>query len=69
MWLFVCVAILEIYQNIIMQLEGFDEILQFVNQLSGKIDVQQVVTGAEMLFYRFTYLVQFIEDDDLLSIS
>ena len=51
-----------------MELPEFEDILQFINQLSGKMDLRTVVEGAEDLSYRFAYLIQFIDDDDLQAI-
>lgn len=68
MWIFVCVAILELYQADIMALPEFEDILQFVNQLAGRMNIREVIVGAENQFYRFSYLMQFIDDDELQSL-
>lgn len=52
-----------------MKLIEFEDILQFVNQLAGKMDLQAIVIRAEDLYYRFSYLCQFIDDEDLHAIS
>lgn len=51
-----------------MALPEFEDILQFVNQLAGRMNIREVIVGAENQFYRFSYLMQFIDDDELQSL-
>ncbi|KAI8866827.1 RabGAP/TBC, partial [Ramicandelaber brevisporus] len=51
--LFVAVAILELHSDVIVDhLERFDEVLKYINDLSMNIDVNQVLRGAEQMYYR-----------------
>ena len=68
-WYFVCLAILQEHKEEIMKLTEFEDILQYINQLSGKMELSTLMVRGEDLFYRFAYLVQFIDDDDLRDIS
>ena len=60
--LFVAVAILEKHRDVILQhLKHFDEILKFVNELSGRIDLSSTLVKAEALFRRFEKTVEAID--------
>ncbi|KAF1353122.1 rab-GTPase-TBC domain-containing protein [Delphinella strobiligena] len=63
--LFIAVAILEKHRNVIMEhLKGFDEVLKYVNELSGTIDLQSTLTRAEALFRRFQRTVEAVDRKD-----
>lgn len=52
--LFIAAAILEKHRDVIMNhLKGFDEVLKYVNELSGRIDLASTTVRAEALFRRF----------------
>lgn len=60
--LFVALAILEKHREIIMaHLQHFDEVLKYVNELSGKIDLESTLIRAEALFQRFRRLVEAVD--------
>jgi len=60
--LFVAVAILEKHRAVILEhLRGFDEVLKYVNELSGTIDLESTLVGAEKLFRRFQRTVEAID--------
>ncbi|EMC96351.1 hypothetical protein BAUCODRAFT_33679 [Baudoinia panamericana UAMH 10762] len=60
--LFVAMAILEKHRNVIMEhLKGFDEVLKYVNELSGSIDLPSTLVRAEALFKRFQRVVEAID--------
>ncbi|SMY28129.1 unnamed protein product [Zymoseptoria tritici ST99CH_1A5] len=60
--LFFAAAILENHRDVIMgHLKGFDEVLKYVNELSGRIDLQSTVVRAEALFRRFQRVVEAID--------
>jgi TBC1 domain family member 15 len=60
--LFIALAILEKHRNVIMQhLKGFDEVLKYVNELSGTIDLPSTLVRAEALFRRFQKTVEAID--------
>ena len=60
--LFIAMAILEKHRNVIMEhLKGFDEVLKYVNELSGTIDLQSTIVRAEALFRRFQRTVEAID--------
>jgi hypothetical protein len=60
--LFFAAAILEKHRDVIMgHLKGFDEVLKYVNELSGRIDLQSTVVRAEALFRRFQRVVEKID--------
>ena len=55
-------AILEKHRDVIMDhLKGFDEVLKYVNELSGTIDLQSTMARAEALFRRFQRMVEAID--------
>ncbi|KAK1835362.1 putative GTPase-activating protein GYP7 [Podospora conica] len=60
--LFVALAILEKHRDVIMtHLKHFDEVLKYVNELSGTIDLESTLIRAEALFKRFHRLVEAID--------
>jgi len=60
--LFIAMAILEKHRSVIMEhLKGFDEVLKYVNELSGTIDLLSTVVRAEALFRRFQRIVETID--------
>ncbi|WPH01188.1 RabGAP/TBC [Acrodontium crateriforme] len=60
--LFIAVAILEKHRNVIIEhLHGFDEVLKYVNELSGTIDLPSTIVRAESLFRRFQRTVESID--------
>ena len=55
-------AILEKHRNVILEhLKGFDEVLKYVNELSGTIDLPSTLARAEALFRRFQRMVEAID--------
>ncbi|KAK5172552.1 GTPase activating protein [Saxophila tyrrhenica] len=60
--LFLAMAILEKHREVIIDhLKGFDEVLKYVNELSGSIDLQSTMVRAESLFLRFQRMVEAID--------
>ncbi|KAK9468000.1 rab-GTPase-TBC domain-containing protein [Lipomyces arxii] len=60
--LFVALAILDKHKDVIMEhLEHFDEVLKYMNELSKTIDLEETLTRAEALFYRFQRTVDAID--------
>lgn len=60
--LFIALAILEKHRDVIMQhLRGFDEVLKYVNELSGTIDLGSTLVRAEALFRRFQRTVEAVD--------
>lgn len=60
--LFVALAILEKHRDVIMMhLEHFDEVLKYVNELSGTMDLESTLVRAEALFRRFQRLVEAVD--------
>ncbi|KAB8416383.1 hypothetical protein FH972_024902 [Carpinus fangiana] len=60
--LFIALAILEKHRDVIMQhLQHFDEVLKYVNELSGKIDLESTLVKAEGLFKRFQKTVEAVD--------
>jgi hypothetical protein len=63
--LFIAVAILEKHRDVIMDhLKQFDEVLKYINELSGTIDLQSTLLRAEGLFRRFERTVQAVDKKD-----
>lgn len=63
--LFIALAILEKHRDIILtHLKGFDEVLKYVNELSGTIDLGSTLVRAEFLFRKFERTVQAIDKKD-----
>ncbi|KAF9430239.1 hypothetical protein BGZ94_007776 [Podila epigama] len=70
--LFVAMAILDKHRDIIMDhLQGFDEILKYVNDLSMTIDLEETLQDAEVLYRRLKNLADKIDsqkdNDDIAS--
>ncbi|KAF2263659.1 GTPase-activating protein-like protein gyp7 [Lojkania enalia] len=60
--IFIALAILEKHRDVIMEhLKHFDEVLKYVNELSGTIDLQEALIRAESLFRRFQRVVETID--------
>ena len=60
--LFIAAAILEKHRDVIMEhLKGFDEVLKYINELSGTIDLPSTMLRAEALFRRFQRMVEAID--------
>jgi hypothetical protein len=60
--LFIAMAILEKHRNVIMDhLKGFDEVLKYVNELSGTIDLDSTIIRAEALYKRFQRMVEAVD--------
>ena len=60
--IFIALAILEKHREVIMtHLKGFDEVLKYVNELSGTIDLPSTMVRAEALFRRFQKTVEAID--------
>ncbi|KAK9451899.1 rab-GTPase-TBC domain-containing protein [Limtongia smithiae] len=60
--LFVALAILDKHKDVIMtHLEHFDEVLKYMNELAKTIDLEETLTRAEELFYRFQRTVDAID--------
>ena len=47
-------------------LKGFDEVLKYVNDLAGRIDVGSTILAAEGLYKRFEKCVEAIDRKDTL---
>ncbi|KAF3771225.1 RabGAP/TBC [Cryphonectria parasitica EP155] len=60
--LFVALAILEKHRDVIMtHLQHFDEVLKYINELSGTIDLESTLIRAEALFHKFKRLIEAID--------
>ena len=60
--IFIAMAILEKHRQVIIDhLKGFDEVLKYVNELSGTIDLFSTLVRAEALFRRFQRTVEAID--------
>lgn len=63
--LFIAVAILEKHRDVIMQhLKHFDEVLKYINELSGTMDLPSTLIRAEGLFRRFERTVEAVDKKD-----
>ncbi|KAF3931378.1 hypothetical protein ABW19_dt0200332 [Dactylella cylindrospora] len=57
--LFIALAILERHKAVIMDhLQHFDEVLKYINELSGTIELNSTLIRAEALFYKFQRTVE-----------
>ncbi|KAF3920419.1 hypothetical protein ABW20_dc0103972 [Dactylellina cionopaga] len=57
--LFVTLAVLERHKAVIMDhLQHFDEVLKYINELSGTIELNSTLIRAEALFYKFQRTVE-----------
>jgi TBC1 domain family member 15 len=60
--LFIAVSILEKHRDVIMDhLKHFDEVLKYVNELSGCIELESTMVRAEGLFRRFERTVEMVD--------
>ncbi|OMP84571.1 GTPase-activating protein GYP7 [Diplodia seriata] len=60
--LFIALAILEKHRDVIMEhLKAFDEVLKYVNELSGTIDLQSTLIRAEALFRRYQRTIEAVD--------
>lgn len=60
--LFFGLAILQKHSKIMIQtLRGFDGILRYINDLSGNLDLQELLTRSELLFVKFKQMVALID--------
>lgn len=60
--LFIAVAILEKHRDVMMShLKHFDEVLKYINELSGTIDLASTLVRAEGLFRRFEKTVEAVD--------
>ncbi|KAF9190447.1 GTPase activating protein [Haplosporangium sp. Z 767] len=60
--LFVAMAILDKHRDVMMDhLEGFDEILKYVNDLSMTIDLEETLQNAEILYRRLEHLAEKVD--------
>jgi hypothetical protein len=60
--LFFALAILQKHSKIIIQtLKGFDGILRYINDLSGQLDLKDLLTRSELLFLKFKQMVELID--------
>lgn len=63
--LFVALAILSDNQRIIIQnLRRFDEVLKYMNDLSGKMNLYDLLIRAELLFLRFKRMMDLIDHEN-----
>jgi len=60
--IFIALAILEKHRDVIMaHLQHFDEVLKYVNELSGTMDLESTLVRAESLFRRFQRTVETVD--------
>jgi len=60
--LFIALAILEKHRDVIMDhLKHFDEVLKYINELSGTIELQEILFRSEVLFRRFEKTVEAVD--------
>ncbi|PSN60211.1 hypothetical protein BS50DRAFT_506981 [Corynespora cassiicola Philippines] len=60
--IFIALAILEKHRDVIMaHLKHFDEVLKYVNELSGTMDLESTLVRAESLYRRFQRTVETID--------
>lgn len=60
--LFFALAILQKHSKIIIQtLKGFDGILRYINDLSGKLNLSELLTRSELLFLKFKQMIELID--------
>lgn len=60
--LFFTLAILQKHSKIIIQtLKGFDGILRYINDLSGNLDIPDLLTRSELLFLKFKQMIELID--------
>ncbi|ORX46044.1 RabGAP/TBC [Hesseltinella vesiculosa] len=59
--LFVALAVLHQHRQALLNLNQFDEILKYINELSGKLQLTRTLETAEILFYQFKRRVRAME--------
>ncbi|KKA26607.1 hypothetical protein TD95_003417 [Thielaviopsis punctulata] len=60
--LFVALAIVEKHRDVMINhLKGFDEVLKYVNELSGTMDLDSTLIRAESLFRKFQRMVEAVD--------
>ncbi|TGZ80971.1 putative GTPase activating protein [Ascodesmis nigricans] len=60
--LFIALAVLEKHRFVVIEhLTAFDEVLKFVNELSGTMELGDVLLGAERLWGRFKMMVEAVD--------
>ncbi|PMB66280.1 GTPase-activating protein GYP7 [Beauveria bassiana] len=60
--IFVSLSILEKHRDVIMEhLQAFDEVLKYINELSGTMDLESTLIRAEALFRKFQRAVEAID--------
>lgn len=65
--LFLALAVLSDNERIIMQnLRRFDEVLKYMNDLLGKLNLEDLLVRAELLFLRFKRMVDLIDRENAL---
>ncbi|KAF2744501.1 putative GTPase activating protein [Sporormia fimetaria CBS 119925] len=63
--IFIALAILEKHREVIItHLKRFDEVLKYVNELSGTIELEGTLVRAESLFRRFRRTVELVDKKD-----
>ncbi|PHH52732.1 GTPase-activating protein GYP7 [Ceratocystis fimbriata CBS 114723] len=63
--LFFALAILEKHRDVILNhLKAFDEVLKYVNELSGTMDLESTLIRAESLFRKFQRMVEAVDKKD-----
>ncbi len=60
--IFVALAILDLNAGPLGKLGAFDEILKYVNELSGRMDLELVLVRAEILCVKFKAMVRVVEE-------
>ncbi|CAN3475815.1 GTPase-activating protein Gyp7p [Diutina catenulata] len=67
--LFVALAILSDNERIILQnLNRFDEVLKYMNELSGHLNMRPILVRAELLFLKFRRMVDIIDRENSLKL-
>lgn len=68
--LFVALAVLSANERIIIQnLLRFDEVLKYMNDLLGKMNLHDLLVRAELLFLRFRRMVDLIDRENLIRMQ
>lgn len=66
--LFFALAILQKHSKIIIQtLKGFDDILKYINDLNGTLNIGDLLTRAELLFVKYKQMVELIDRQKLVN--
>ncbi|KAI9261467.1 rab-GTPase-TBC domain-containing protein [Phascolomyces articulosus] len=62
MIMFIALAVLDQHRQVILEsLNQFDEILKYINELTGTIDLEETLKRSEVLFYRFERRIKAME--------